>query len=168
MVTPVEVVSAVKDSGLSSEVQMTMLIVLFVLVVAAPVAYWLFSTDKQRVAEGKEAEAKGGLYDHLASQISLLTQRLDATSLAYNALVRENATMQIRVDKLETCEDLISRLQTRLTEKDYLLTQRETQLNVLFNDLRLRDGKIIELQERLSILEVRLARDERNWKDDLK
>ena len=163
-------VSAIKDSGLSAEVQMTLLIVLFVLMVAGPVAYWLFSTNKQRVAEGKVADASGGLYEHLSNQVSILTQRLDAMHEAYNKMVMENADMRVRVSKLETCEEMVGRLQIRLSEKDAQLMQRETQLNVLFGDLRMRDNKIIELQERLSVLEVRLARDEKSWRytDDLK
>ncbi len=161
-------VTTIQNSGLSTEVQMTLLIVLFVLLVAGPVAYWLFSTNKQRVAEGKVADASGGLYEHLSNQVSILTQRLDTVHEAYNKLIIENAEMRIRVSKLETCEEMVERLQVRLTEKDSQLMQRETQLNVLFGDLRMRDNKIIELQERLSVLEVRLARDEKNWKDDLK
>lgn len=166
-----EVISVVKDSGLAPEVQMVVIITLLVLAIAGPVAFWLFSNNKRRVADGQAADAEGGLYAHLSAQVSQLTQRLDAVHAAHNALILENAQMQVRVAKLETCEEMVGRLQVRLSEKDAQLIQRDTQLNVLFNDLRMRDQKIIELQERLSVLEVRVVRDEQHWKqseDDLK
>lgn len=166
-----EVVDIVKGSGLAPDVQMAIFITLIVLSVAAPIAFWLFSTNKRRVADGKAADAEGGFYDHLSAQVAVLTQRLDEVHNQYNILYKENAILNARIIKLESCEEMLAALQVVLKDKDALLMQRETQINVLFNDLRLRDQKIIELQDRLNVLEMRLARDENHWneeRDDLK
>lgn len=165
MVAPVEVAEVVKHSGLAPEVQMVVLIFLLVLMVGGPLVYWFTSTNKRRVADGHVADAEGGLYQHLSTQVQTLTERLDVVHQQYNEMFKENALLKSRISQLEACEETVRRLQDRLNQKDEIIRQRDLQLNNLFVELRARDQKIIDLQERLGILELRLARDERQWEE---
>ena len=114
-------------------------------------------TDEQ---EGKSGDIQTGLYGHLYEQVTLLTARLDKVHDANNATLKANAELEARVKSLEGCEIMVSRLQTKLNDKDDAIAARDAQIIALFGDLRARDNKIIELQDRLSKLEVRLAADE--------
>jgi chromosome segregation ATPase len=161
-----EVQQVAQSAGLSPSVQMVLVILLLVMLVAIPLVMLLKDmrkTGKVSENEGKTSDIQTGLYAHLYEQVSILTTRLDKTHEEYNALVRENADLKSRVAALEGSEQMVERLQKRLDEKDAVILARDTQLNVLFNDLRMRDQKIIELQDRLNILEVRLAKDEERF-----
>ena len=164
-----EVADIVKGSGLSPDVQMTIFITLIVLMLAAPIGYWLFSGNKRRVADGQIAASEGGLYQHLAEQVAVLTKRLDAVHTERNDLVVKVAKLSAEVERLATCEDTVGRLQLKLDGKDALIGLRDKQINELFSELRARNEKIEDLMEKVHRLEVRVSQDEREWnagKDD--
>lgn len=166
-----EVVQVAQSVGLSPSVQMVLVILLLVLLVSVPIIMLVRDMQKNgkvSVNDGKESDIKTGLYSHLYEQVGVLTARLDKIHDDYNAMVRENSELKARITALENCEQMVERLQKRLDEKDEVILARDTQLNVLFNDLRMRDQKIIELQDRLNVLEVRLAADEARYEKDRK
>lgn len=157
VISPTEVVKIAADSGLSPSVQMILMIVGLLMVLAAPAMMFLRDwkkTGKIDDAQGKAGEIQTGLYSHLFEQVSILTKRTDDMTREQSAFIKENAELKARVAALEACEELVKRLQVKLDKKDDMIIARDTQLNVLFADLRLRDQKIIELQERVNVLEV--------------
>ena len=140
-----------------------MILVIVAILVALSAPAMLFLRDwkkngKTNEAEGKAEDIKSGLYNHLFEQVSILTTRLDKIHDEYNALVKENSELKARMVALEGCEATIKKLQVKLDMKDDIIIARDTQLNVLFADLRMRDQKIIELQERVNVLEVHQAK----------
>lgn len=157
---PAETTKAIAESGLAPSVQMVLLIVFLLLLLSAPAALFIRDwRNKGKVDErdDKEGNIKTGFYVFLNEQVSVLTNRLDAIHGEYNAMVKENAELRARVVALENCEEMVLRLQKKLDEKDNIIMARDAQLNVLFSDLRMRDQKIIELQDRLNVLEVHVA-----------
>lgn len=158
-----EIAKVAEATGLSPSVQMTLVIVAILLMLAAPAMLFLRDWKKKgRVdeVEGKKDDIGTGLYTHLYEQVSTLTARLDKIHDAHNSLVKENALLTARVSQLEGCEQLVIRLQSKLEDKDAIIMARDQQLNILFSDLRKRDQKIIELQDRLHVLEVHVAASE--------
>lgn len=160
---PAETTKIIAESGLSPSVQMVLLIVFILLLLSAPAALFVRDWRKKGRAdeqEGTTGDIQTGLYNHLYEQVTLLTTRLDKVHDANNATLRANAELEARVKLLEGCEVMVSRLQVKLNDKDVAIAARDAQIIALFGDLRARDNKIIELQDRLSKLEVRLAADE--------
>jgi hypothetical protein len=158
---PTEIVKVAADTGLSPSVQMILVLVAILLALAAPAMLFLRDWKKRGKVdeiEGKTGDIQSGLYGHLFEQVSILTQRLDKIHDEYNALVKENSELKARMVALEGCEATIKKLQVKLDMKDDIIIARDTQLNVLFADLRMRDQKIIELQERVNVLEVHQAK----------
>lgn len=158
---PTEATKVIADSGLSPSVQMVLMIVFILLLLSAPAALFIRDWRKKGKVderEDKTGEIQTGLYAHLFEQVSTLTAQLGSIHGEYNAMVKQNAALEARITQLESCELTVKRLQVKLDEKDDMIMARDTQLNVLFNDLRMRDQKIIELQERVNVLEVNQAR----------
>lgn len=160
---PEEVAKVAAGAGFSPAVQMILVLVALTVALGAPAAMFVQSWRKRKRvddAEGRSGEIATGLYQHLSEQVVMLTQRLDKISDAHNRLVGENAALKSRVASLEQCEETVHRLQAKLDTKDEIIAQRDRQVQALFKDLRDRDQKIIDLQDRLSALELRLAGDE--------
>jgi uncharacterized protein (DUF3084 family) len=162
---PTDIVKVAADTGLSPSVQMILVLVAILLALSAPAMLFLRDWKKNgkvNEVEGKNGDIQSGLYAHLYEQVTALTLRLDKIHDEYNGLVKENAELRARVSALESCEALVKKLQTKLDQKDDIIIARDTQLNVLFSDLRLRDQKIIELQERVNVLEVFNAKGQKH------
>ena len=158
---PTEVIKAAADSGLDPSVQMIIVIVGILLFLSAPAMLFLRDWKKRGKIdeiEGKTGDIQTGLYGHLYEQVSVLTQRLDKVHDEHNNLVKENAALKARVVALEYCEAMIKKLQVKLDQKDDTIIALNTQLNVAFGDIRLRDQKIIELQDRVTVLEINQAK----------
>ena len=158
---PTEIVKVANETGLSPSVQMILVLVAILLALAAPAMLFLRDWQKRgRVdeIEGKTGDIQSGLYGHLFEQVSILTQRLDKINDEYNLLVKENSELKARMVVLEGGEATIRKLQVKLDQKDDIILARDTQLNVLFTDLRVRDQTIIELQKRVNVLEVHQAK----------
>lgn len=163
---PAELAKASSEVGLAPSIQMLIFIVGVLLLIAGPVMLFLRDWKKRGKVdenEGKQGDIQTGLYSHLYEQVTVLTKRLDKVHDEYNVMVAENAALKSRLQALESSEMLVVRLQEKLDEKDELLLARDTQVHQMFNDLRLRDQKIIELQERINKLEVRLTIDEQKF-----
>ena len=163
---PAELAKVTADAGLTPSVQMLVVILGILVIAAGPAMLFLRDWKKRgRVdeIEGKQGDIQTGLYSHLYEQVTVLTTRLDKVHDEYNVLVRENATLRSRIQALESSEALVLKLRERLDEKDLMLTSRDSQVQQMFNDLRLRDQKIIELQERINKLELRLTLDEQSF-----
>lgn len=159
-------IKAIQGSGLDGTVQMILVVALLILFILGPASVLFYRLFNNFAKDSKKDSSEGSLYQHLSEQVATLTARLDKVHEEYNLLFQENSLLTARVHKLETCEAMVERLQLKLNEKDVIIEQRDTQLNVLFSDLRIRDHKILELQERIHVLELRLARDERDWDRD--
>lgn len=152
--------------GLSPSVQMFLVIACLVIALAAPFAFLLRdwrSKGKLDEIEGKQGDIQVGLYNHLSEQVTLLTKRYDQLQGDYNTMVKENAELKGRLSQLEKSEETVKRLQAKLDDKDATIIARDTQINQMFSEVRLRDQKIIDLQDRISQLELRLARDEKEF-----
>ena len=157
---PTEIVKAAADTGLSPSVQMILVLVAILLALAAPAMLFLRDWKKRGKVdeiEGKTGDIQTGLYGHLYEQVSVLTQRLDKVHDEHNALVRENSDLKARMVVLESCEEMVKKLQKKLDEKDNIIIALNTQLNVAFGDIRMRDQKIIELQDRVTVIEINQA-----------
>ena len=158
---PTEVIKVAADSGLSPSVQMIIIIVGILMFLSAPAMLFLRDWKKRGKVdeiEGKTSDIQTGLYAHLYEQVSILTARLDKVHDEHNEMVKENAALKARVVALEYCEEMIKRLQVKLDQKDDTIIALNTQLNVAFGDIRLRDQKIIELQDRVTVLEINQAK----------
>lgn len=169
-----DAVQAAQSAGLTPEVQMLLTIVALVIMIMLPTLYItrdLKKRDRKDSTENSQDKVETDLYKHLAEQVMILTTRLDTVHAQYNKMVERNAVLDARVLVLENCEATAQRLQIKLDEKDVTIAARDAQINEMFNQIRERDVTIFNLQERLHTLELRLARDERDWnngKDDLK
>jgi hypothetical protein len=133
---------------------MILVLVAILLALAAPAMLFLRDWKKNgkvNETDSKNGEIQSGLYGHLFEQVTALTKRLDTMSVEYNTMVRENAELKARVAALESCEELVRRLQAKLDLKDEIIIERDAQLNAIFADLRARDQVVSELQGRCSV-----------------
>lgn len=167
MNNPAEIAKVAAEAGLSPSVQMLLIIVGILMMLAMPAMLLLRDWKKSGKAtenEGRTSDIQTGLYSHLYEQVTLLTKRLDAVHTDYNEMVKLNSKLEARIQALEGCEEVIKKLQQKLDDKDLALSARDTQIMDMFADIRARDQKIIELQERVNSLEMRVTADERDFR----
>lgn len=167
MATEVEIAQQLaKTAGLDPAVQMVLAVVGIIVMLAVPALYIVRDIRKRGAADATENSTdtlRVDLYKHLYEQVSTLTARLDKVHDENNKMVHVNALLEARVSACERYERDLVEMRKRLNEKDAVIASRDAQITSMFSQLRERDEKIINLQERLHTLEVRLARDETAW-----
>ena len=111
------------------------------------------SEGTKAAAESAKSTAEAFLYQQLQQQIESNTKAIDKLQSERNQWFERAVLLEREVDKLKSFEQMVDAMKTRIDDKDKIIVQREEEIRVLTRN-------ILEMKDRLHILEMRLAHDE--------
>lgn len=159
--SPVEVVNGIPDGGdpVIGALKWLAIMVVVVLVAAAPLMSYLRKFNSDRAANAKDS-AESALYKQLAEQVGGLQTALNDVYEKYRKLQEEHVNAVARLSKVEEYEKSISSMKSRLDEKDARLLAKDQEIMREREYNRQLTLEIISLKDRISELEKRLLKDE--------
>lgn len=126
---------------------------------AVVAAAMVFATIWGKFKAGSSTDsAVTTLYSNLSEQIDKLTARLDAVEEERDVWQQKALELEGKVKALEGLEETHKRLIERLEAKDVTLDLKDKQIAGLLQDQGLKTATIMNLQERVRELEIKLER----------
>lgn len=144
-VTGVTALAASAGSGGISSI----LLILVIVVIPFIVKFWNWS---------KETSAQGLLYSQLSEMVQKQRQELDTMYIQRNVLQEQVFELRTKVEHLESAEGMIEILKRKLDQKDHIITERDTRITKLLEEL-------MQMKDRVHNLELRLRADEDKFCD---
>lgn len=107
---------------------------------------------KADVTEAKSS-AEALLYQQLQSQLSMLSEAVEKMRTEKMVWHQKAMEMESEVRRLQTFEAMVTSMKNRLDVKDQLISERDA-------ELRQQNRLILELNDRIHKLEMRVTKDE--------
>lgn len=122
----------------------SILIILLVVIIPFIVKFWNWS---------KETSAQGVLYSQLSEMVQSQRRELDELYKQRKADQEQIFELRLKVEHLEESDKTVEVLKKKLDQKDAIITERDTRIAGLLEEL-------LEMKDRVHNLELRLKADE--------
>ena len=155
----VQAVQSNSSDPLLGGIAFVLAVVIGLIAIAKPLM-GLYREYKKTGSEGTKAEAESAkstaetfLYQQLQQQIESNTKAIDKLQTERDRWFEKAVLLEREVNKLKSFEQMVDAMKVRIDEKDRVIAQREDEIRGLTRN-------ILDMKDRLHILEMRLTLDE--------
>ena len=139
----------------------TLAFVLAIVVIAVAIAKPIMSIVRDWKINGvdaQKAESEVCLYEQLRQQLIALANEVEKLRVERNVWYEKALNLENEVKRLQSFEEPFKSMRNRLEDKDKAIQERDVEIRTLTRN-------ILEMKDRLHLLELRLQQDEKKIAD---
>lgn len=108
---------------------------------------------KKNGAENSKSDAESELFERLQQQLITLSGEVEKLKIERNVWFEKAFHLEAEVTRLSNFEKMFESMKGRLDEKDRTISERDDEIRTLMRS-------VLEMKDRIHLLEMRLSRDE--------